>query len=215
MKVGILGSGQVGQALGRGFLALGDEVMLGSREPENPKAAAWAKAAGAGASAGSFTAAAQFGEMVLLATLGAATENAIRIAGPEHFRGKLVMDVTNPLDFSKGAPPGLAGGVGDSGGERHQRLLPDAQVVKVFNTVGNQLMFRPEMPGGPPSMFICGDDARAKARVADICRDFGWETVDVGGIAAAHYLEAMCMVWVLAGSASHNWNNAFKFLRKP
>ena len=215
MNVGVLGSGDVGRALGRGFLALGHRVMLGSREPENPKAAAWAKGAGAGASHGTFAAAAQFGEVGVLATLGVATEDAIRIAGPEHFRGKLVMDVTNPLDFSKGAPPRLAGGVGDSGGERQQRLLPLAQVVKVFNTVGHQLMFRPDLPGGPPSMFICGDDAPAKTRVAAICRDFGWEAVDVGGIAAAHYLEAMCMVWVLAGVASHNWNNAFKFLRKP
>lgn len=214
MNVGILGSGDVGQALGRGFLALGHQVMLGSREAENPKAAAWAKQAVAGASHGTFAQAAQFGEVIVFATLGMATENAIRIAGLEHFGGKLVLDATNPLDFSRGMPPRLTGGVGDSGGERHQRLLPAARVVKVFNTVGNPLMFRPELPGGPPSMFICGDDASAKKRVGEICRDFGWEAVDVGPMNAAHYLEAMCMVWVHAAVTSGNWTQAFKLLRK-
>jgi predicted dinucleotide-binding enzyme len=214
MKVGILGSGDVGQTLGRAFLTLENQVMLGSREAENPKGIAWAKQSGARASHGTFSQAAQFGDVVVLATLGAATEDAIRMAGPERFTGKLVLDATNPLDSSKGMPPVLTGGVGDSAGERHQRLLPDAQVVKVFNTVGNPLMFRPQLPGGPPSMFICGNDAPAKKRVATICKDFGWETVDVGGIGASHYLEAMCLVWVLAALNSNNWNQAFKLLRK-
>jgi predicted dinucleotide-binding enzyme len=214
MHVGVLGSGDVGKTLGRGFLALGHQVMLGSREPGNPKVAAWAKEAGAGASHGTFAQAAQFGEIVVLATLGVATEDAIRLAGPEKFRGKLVLDATNPLDFSKGAPPALVGGVGDSGGEKHQRLLPTAQVVKVFNTVGNALMVRPELPGGPPSMFICGDDAPAKTRVGEICRDFGWDVVDVGRMNVAHYLEAMCMVWVHVGVTSNRWHHAFKLLRE-
>jgi len=213
MNIGILGSGDVGQALARGFLALGHRVMLGSREPENPKAAAWVKRAGAGASHGTFAQAAQFGELIVLATLGVATENAIRLAGPERFRGKLVLDATNPLDFSNGMPPVLVGGVGDSGGERHQRLLPTAQVVKAFNSVGNPLMFRPEFPGGPPTMFICGDDASAKKRVGEICKDFGWDVADVGAMNVAHYLEAMCMVWVHAGVNSHNWHHAFKLLK--
>jgi 8-hydroxy-5-deazaflavin:NADPH oxidoreductase len=214
MKVGILGSGDVGQALGRGFATLEHQVMLGSREAENPKGVAWAKQTGARATHGTFRQAAQFGDIVVLATLGVATEQALRSAGPEHCAGKIVLDATNPLDTSKGMPPVLVGGVGDSAGERHQRLLPDAQVVKVFNTVGNALMFRPQLPGGPPSMFFCGNDAAAKKRTAAICKDFGWETVDVGGIGAAHYLEAMCMVWVLAGVTSNNWYQAFKLLRK-
>jgi predicted dinucleotide-binding enzyme len=213
MNVGILGSGDVGQALGRGFLALGHQVMLGSREAENPRAVAWAKQAGERASAGTFAKAAEFGEIVVLATLGVATENAIRIAGPGNFRGKLVLDATNPLDFDT-SKCSLVGGLGDSAGERHQRLLPGAHVVKVFNTVGNALFFRPDLPGGPPSMFICGDDAGAKQRVGEICKDFGWETVDVGPIGAAHYLEAMCMVWVLTAEASDTWTQAFKLLRK-
>jgi 8-hydroxy-5-deazaflavin:NADPH oxidoreductase len=214
MNVGILGSGDVGQALGRAFLTLEHQVMLGSRDPENPKGLAWAKQSGARASHGTFSQAARFGETVVLATLGVATENAIRLAGPEQFSGKLVLDATNPLDFLKGMPPVLAGGVGESGGEKHQRLLPDARVVKVFNTVGSPLMFRPQLAGGPPTMFICGNDAPAKKRTGEICRDFGWEVADVGAIGAAHYLEAMCMVWVLAGVNSNNWHQAFKLLRK-
>lgn len=214
MNVGILGSGDVGQALGRAFLTLEHRVMLGSRDAENPKGIAWAKQSGARATHGSFAQAAKFGEIVVLATLGLATENAIRLAGPENFTGKLVLDATNPLDMSKGMPPVVVGGVGDSAGEKHQRLLTDARVVKAFNTVGNALFFRPQLPGGPPSMFICGNDAAAKKQAAQICKDFGWDVVDVGPIAAAHYLEAMCGTWVLAGLNSNNWHQAFKLLRK-
>jgi predicted dinucleotide-binding enzyme len=214
MNVGILGSGDVGQALGRAFVTLEHRVMLGSREAENQKGIAWAKQSGARASHGTFGQAARFGEIVVLATLGVATENAIGIAGPEHFAGKLVLDATNPLDSSKGMPPVLVGGVGDSAGEKHQRLLPDAHVVKVFNTVGSPLMFRPQLPGGPPSMFLCGNDAAAKKRAGEICKDFGWDVVDVGSIGAAHYLEAMCLVWVLATVNANNWHQAFKLLRK-
>jgi predicted dinucleotide-binding enzyme len=214
MKVGILGSGDVGQALGRAFLTLEHQVMLGSRDAENPKAVAWMRQSGARAAHGTFSQAAQFGEMLVLATFGLATENAIRLAGPQHFAGKLVLDATNPLDTSKGMPPVLAGGVGDSAGERHQRLLPEARVVKAFNTVGSALMFRPQLPGGPPTMFICGNDADSKKRVAAICKDFGWEAADAGPIGAAHYLEAMCMAWVLTAVQSGNWQQAFKLLRK-
>lgn len=214
MNVGILGSGDVAQTLGRAFVTLEHRVMLGSRDAENPKGIAWAKQSGARASHGTFGEAARFGEVIALATLGVATENAIRLAGPEHFAGKLVLDATNPLDFSKGMPPVLAGGVGDSGGEKHQQLLPEAHVVKVFNTVGSPLMFRPQLPGGPPSMFLCGNDAAAKKRAGEICKDFGWGVVDVGSIGAAHYLEAMCLVWVLATVNSNNWHQAFKLLRK-
>jgi predicted dinucleotide-binding enzyme len=96
------------------------------------------------------------------------------MAGPERFRGKVLIDTTNPLDFSGGMPPKLAVSGNDSGGERVQRLLPDAFVVKAFNTVGNAFMFRPEFPGGPPDMFICGNHDDAKAKVAGILEDFGW-----------------------------------------
>jgi len=213
MKVGILGSGDVGKALGRGFIALGHSVVMGARDAGNPKAAAWVKEAGPKASAGTFKDAATAGEIVVLATLGTATEDILRSIGPDPFKGKSVLDATNPLDFSKGAPR-LVGGVGDSGGERHQKLLPGAHVVKAFNTVGNAFMFRPEFPGGPPDMFLCGNDEGAKKSVAAICKDFGWAVIDLGGIDAAHFLEAMCMVWVLSAMKTNAWSQAFKMLRK-
>jgi predicted dinucleotide-binding enzyme len=214
MKVGILGTGDVGKALGRGFIALGHSVMMGGRDAANPKAAAWVKEAGPQASAGTFQQAAQFGDVAVLATLGTATEDVLRSVGPAPFKGKPVLDATNPLDFSKGMPPKLLGSPGDSAGERHQKLLPGAQVVKAFNTVGNAFMFKPDFAGGPPDMFICGGDDAAKQKVAGICKDFGWNVVDVGGIDAAHYLEAMCAVWVLSAIKSNTWNQAFKMLKK-
>jgi predicted dinucleotide-binding enzyme len=209
MKIGILGTGEVGQALGRGFVTLGHEVEMGSRSAANEDVLAWVEEMGARASAGTFAEAASFGEIVVLATLGVANEAVLASAGPEKLRGKLVIDATNPLDVSGGMPPRLAVAGDDSGGERVQRQLPGALVVKAFNTVGNALMFRPELPGGPPDMFIAGDDADAKRRVAAILDDFGWTVVDIGGIESSRYLEAMCVVWVLAGIISGNWTRAF------
>jgi predicted dinucleotide-binding enzyme len=214
MNVGILGTGDVGRALGRSFITLGNAVKMGARDPGNEKAVAWAKEMGAKASVGTFGDAAAFGEVVVLATLGVANESALTMAGLANFRGKVLIDTTNPLDFSGGMPPKLAVSGSDSAGEQVQRLLPDAHVVKAFNTVGNTFMFRPDLPGGPPDMFICGNHDGAKARVGAILRDFGWGVVDVGGIECSRYLEAMCMVWVLSAMRSSNWNQAFKLLRK-
>jgi predicted dinucleotide-binding enzyme len=213
VRIGILGTGDVGRALAKGFLTLGHDVTMGSRDANNEKAIAWAKGAGPKASAGTFGDAASFGEILVLATLGVANESAIRLAGSDSFGGKILIDATNPLDFAGGMPPQLAVAGNDSGGERVQRLLPDAHVVKAFNTVGNALMFRPRFPGGPPDMFICGNRDDAKAGVAAILSDFGWGVVDIGGIDGSRYLEAMCMVWVLAAMRGNNWNQAFKLLR--
>lgn len=213
MKIGILGTGDVGKALGRGFIDLGHDVMMGSREAQNPKAVGWAKECGPRASTGTFAQSAKFGDMVVISTLGVAAESAIQMAGPQNFVGKTILDTTNPLDFSQGMPPKLIGGLGTSSGEKIQAALPGANVVKVFNTVGNAFMYRPKFPGGIPTMFICGDHNTAKEQVTGICRDFGWETIDVGGINASHYLEAMCLVWVLSGAKSGNWQQAFKMLR--
>jgi hypothetical protein len=213
MRIGILGSGDVARALGTGFATLNHEVMLGSREAANPKTAETVKGIGHGTRAGSFADAARFGELVVLATHGVATGNAIAGAGPASFAGKIVIDATNPLEFIDGKPR-LVGGLGDSAGERNQKLLPGTRVVKAFNTVGNSLMFRPELPGGPPDMFICGNDAGAKKSVTGFLTDFGWHTVDLGDIGTAHYMEAMCLVWVLSAASAGNWNQAFKLLRK-
>lgn len=214
MKIGVLGTGDVGKALGRGFVTLGHEVRMGARSANNEKALAWAKEMGSKASAGTFADAAAFGDAIVLATLGSANDAVLRSAGPENLRGKVVIDATNPLDFSSGMPPKLAVSGNDSAGERVQRLLPDAHVVKAFNIVGNTLMFRPELPGGPPDMFIAGNSEDAKKQVTAILEDFGWGGVyDLGGIESARYLEAMCLVWVLSAIRDGTWNQAFKLLR--
>jgi predicted dinucleotide-binding enzyme len=212
MKVGILGTGDVGRALGRGFVALGHDVKMGARQAGNEKAVAFARGVGPRGSEGTFADAAQFAEIVVLATLGVANENALTMAGSDALRGKVLIDTTNPLDFSTGGPK-LATLRDDSGGEQVQRLVPDAHVVKAFNTVGNALMFRPELSGGPPDMFICGNNSEAKAKVGALLKDFGWGVVDIGGIEASRFLEAMCLVWVLCGLRTNTWTHAFKLLR--
>jgi len=215
MKVGILGTGVVGHALGKGFITLGHEVKMGAREATNEKAAAWAKEMGPKASHGTYADAAGFGDIVVLATLGAAYAAVIAAAGPDRLKGKIVIDATNPLDFSKGMPPGLTVGHTDSGGEQVQRAAPGARVVKAFNIVGNPSMFRPDYPGGPPDMLICGNDAEAKREVTKILHDFGWPLVtDLGGIDASRYLEALTIVWVRYGAANGTWSHAFKLLKK-
>jgi 8-hydroxy-5-deazaflavin:NADPH oxidoreductase len=211
MKVGILGTGDVGKALGKAFIDLGHEVLMGAREAGNAKALAFAKENRA--KAGTFADAARFGDIAVLATLGVANESVLKLAGPDSFKGKLVINATNPLDFSSGAPR-LAVGTTDSGGEQVQRLLPGARVVKAFNTVGNALFYKPLLPGGPPDMFIAGEDEGAKKQVADLLRDFGWGAVDLGGIAASRYLEPMCMAWVVYGMRTDTWTHAYKLLRK-
>jgi 8-hydroxy-5-deazaflavin:NADPH oxidoreductase len=214
MRIGILGTGDVAKALGNGFLALGHEVKLGSRSAANEKAQAWAKSMGPKASAGTFADAARFGEQIVLATLGSANESALRSAGLDQFRGKLLIDTTNPLAIEPGKPPKLAVSGNDSGGEQVQRLLPDAQVVKAFNTVGNALMFRPKLAGGPPDMFICGNNEEAKKKMTALLTEFGWGTIDVGGIESSRYLEAMCIVWVLHAMRAKSRNHAFKLLKQ-
>ncbi|MCC6750688.1 MAG: NADPH-dependent F420 reductase [Deltaproteobacteria bacterium] len=214
MRIGVLGTGDVGRVLGAAFVTLGHEVKLGARAANNEKAAAWVKELGPKASAGTFADAAAFGELLVLATLGAANKAVLEAAGAANCRGKVVIDTTNPLDFSQGMPPRLAVGHTDSGGEEVQRLLPGALVVKAFNTVGNAHMFRPSFPGGPPDMFICGDDASAKGRVSELLREFGWGVIDLGGIECSRYLEPMCLTWVLYGLRSGSWNHAFKLLKR-
>jgi predicted dinucleotide-binding enzyme len=213
MRIGILGSGDVGRALGTAFAACGHEVKVGSREGSQPNVKEWVSKAGAHASGGTFTEAARFGEVIVLATLWSGTENALRLAGHEHFASKVVIDATNPLDFTT-TPPRLAVGWTDSAGEQVQRWLTTARVVKAFNIIGHAHMFRPEFPGGPPDMFIAGNDAAAKHTVSQILNEFGWGAIDLGGIDASRYLEPLAMVWITHGFRSKSWNHAFKLLRK-
>jgi predicted dinucleotide-binding enzyme len=212
IRVGVLGSGDVGRALARGFAGLGHDVRIGSREPEKLRDFI-ASEGGAHITSGTFAEAARFGDAVVLATLGTGTESAIRMAGIDAFDGKVVIDTTNPLDFSTGMPR-LSIGQTDSLGEVVQRLLPNAHVVKAFNTVGNALMVNPQLAGGPPDMFIAGNDADAKKFVAQICEHFGWGVVDLGGVESSRYLEPMCLAWVMHGILSKSWKHAFKLLRE-
>ena len=211
VKVGVLGSGDVGKVLAGGFLKLGHEVRIGSRSPE--KLQEWAAGAGGGASTGTFAEAAKFGDIVVMATHGEGTQSAVELAGAGNFDGKVVIDATNPLDFSSGGPQ-LSIGFNDSLGERVQRWLPNARIVKAFNTVGNAHMIDPQFPGGPPTMFIAGNDADAKKLVTQVSEAWGWDVADLGGIEASRYLEPMCMAWVVYGIRTGSWNHAFKLLRK-
>ncbi len=214
MKVGILGSGDVGQVLGAAFASLGHQVRMGSRDPKQAKIQNWLAKVGSNASAGTFAEAAAFGEFLVLATLWSGTGEAIRLAGPQSAAEKIVIDATNPLDFSGGSTPKLALGHTDSGGEQVQRWLPKARVVKAFNTVGNPHMFRPQFPGGPPDMFICGNDPEAKRTVTGLLQEFGWSVVDIGGIEGSRYLEPLAMIWILYYFRTESGNHAFKLLRK-
>lgn len=214
-NIGVLGTGDVGQVLGRGFVeVLGHSVKLGARDANNEKAQAWASKVGGKGSHGTFADAAKFGELIVLATSWSGTENALKMAGFDNFAGKVVIDATNPLKIEPGKMPGLALGHTDSGGEQIQRWLPKAKVVKCFNTVGNAHMVKPSFPGGAPDMFIAGNDDGAKKTVAEICKAFGWGVVDAGGIEGARLLEPMCILWVEHGIRSKSWNHAFKLLQK-
>jgi 8-hydroxy-5-deazaflavin:NADPH oxidoreductase len=214
MKVGILGTGDVGRALGNAFIALGHEVKMGSRSAQNEKAVAWASTSGINASTGTFADAAKFGEIIVVSLLWAGVENALKLAGAENFEGKVVIDTSNPLVIEPGKPLALAVGHTDSAGERVQRWLPSARVVKAFNIVGAAHMFKPEFPGGPPDMFICGNDDTAKQTVTEILKDFGWPVIDFGGIEGARYLEPLCVLWVGYAFRTGTGNHAFKLLRK-
>jgi len=199
MKLGVFGTGSVGQAIAGKLVALGHEVKMGSRTATNEKAAAWVKAAGGGASQGTFADAAAFGELVFNCTSGAGTVEAARAAGEANLRGKVLIDVSNSLDFSNGFPPTLFTGNTDSLGEQLQRALPETKVVKSLNTVNANLMVDAgSLAGGEHDVFVSGNDAGAKARVSEILRDwFGWKhVVDLGDITTARGTESYVALWV-------------------
>lgn len=212
-RVGVLGSGEVGRRLAAGFRSRRHDVMIGSRDPQKPELREWLAADGAGVEAGTFQQAAESGELLVLAVLGDAAEAAIADAGPEQFAGKVVIDATNPLDFSGGFPPKLSITGADSLGERVQRALPDASVVKAFNTIGNPYFVDPSFSDGNPTMLIAGDDGDAKRTVTGVLHDFGWtDVVDIGGIESSRELEAICIAWVKIGGARGAWDHGFKLL---
>jgi predicted dinucleotide-binding enzyme len=210
-KVGVLGSGQVGQVLADGFLKHGYEVMRGSRDAS--KLADWKAGAGAKASAGTFAETATFGEVVVLAVKGTAAEEAVGLCGGA-LDGKVVLDATNPI---ANAPPtncvvAYFTGPNDSLMERLQKKAPAARLVKAFSSVGNALFVNPKLPSRP-TMFICGNDAGAKDVTRGILEQFGWDAEDCGGVEAARAIEPLCMLWCISGFLRNDWVHAFKMLR--
>jgi predicted dinucleotide-binding enzyme len=213
MRIGVIGSGIVGQTLSDGFLQVGDEVMRGTRDPA--KLAAWKAGAGAKARTGTFDDAARFGEVVVLAVKGAVAAEALGgcVAA---LSGKTVIDTTNPI---ADAPPvdgvlRFFTGPNESLMETLQARAPEARLVKAFSCVGSALMVNPDMPGGRPTMFICGNDDGAKRQVTGILDRFGWETADMGTATAARAIEPLCMLWCIPGLRQNRWTHAFKLLSR-
>jgi predicted dinucleotide-binding enzyme len=214
MKVGILGSGDVAKALASGFIKHGHQVTLGTRDAGKLKDFL---AQRNGAQAASFADAARFGEIVVLAVKGTVALDALKAAGAVNLAGKPVIDATNPI---ADAPPenGVLKFFTDldqSLMERLQKAFPDAHFVKAYNSVGNTRMINPEYPdGNRPTMFICGNDDKAKAVVRGINDQFGWETADMGKVEAARAIEPLCMLWCILGFTKNEWTHAFKLLHK-
>ena len=212
-RVGVLGSGEVGRRLAGGFAGRGHDVMIGSRDPGKSELGDWLAGEGAGVKAGTFAETARHGELLVLGVLGNAFEEVIADAGPEHFSGKVVIDAMNPLDFSGGFPPKLSITGDDSLGEQVQRALPEAKVVKAFNTIGNPYFVDPSFSDGKPTMLIAGDDEAAKGIVTDVLADFGWsDVIDLGGIEGSRELEAICIAWVKIGGVRGAWDHGFRLL---
>lgn len=213
-RVAVLGSGIVGEALANGFLKYGHEVMRGSRAPA--KLAEWKRQAGTAASAGTFDDAASWAEIVVLAVKGTAALQALELCGAGNLDGKIVIDPTNPI---ADAPPqeGVLRFFTDhdrSLMERLQAEVPEARFVKAFSCVGHAFMVDPDFGGAKPTMFICGNDAGAKSRVAEMLERFGWETADMGPVQAARAIEPLSMLWCIPGLRDGNWAHAFKLLKK-
>lgn len=205
-KIAVLGSGSVGDALSKGLAALGHEVMRGSREPA--KLAPWPLV-------GTFGEAAAWAELVVLAVKGSAAEAAVELAGLPNLANKTVIDTTNPIE--DGAPEDGVLRFFTAANESLMGLLqkkaPDARFVKAFSSVGSTVMVAPRFAGGPPTMFICGNDAAAKKETTGILEGLGWEVADMGSVAAARAIEPLCILWCIPGFRENQWGHAFKLLR--
>jgi len=210
-RVGVLGSGDVAKTLAKGFVAKGYEVMIGSRDPK--KLADFAKEAGV--LYGSFPETASHGEILVLAVKGTAAIEAISLAGEANLSGKLVFDTTNPIAES----PPVNGvlvyftGPNDSLMERLQKAQPKTFFVKAWNSIGNAYMVDPKFPGGPPTMFIAGDNDGAKKEATEILTAFGWGAEDMGKVESARAIEPLCQLWCAPGMLRKQWSHAFKLLK--
>ncbi|MFL5401903.1 MAG: NADPH-dependent F420 reductase [Gemmatimonadales bacterium] len=210
-RFGVLGSGEVGQALAKGLAAAGHEVRIGTRS--RGKLAKFSKSTGI--PEGTFEEVAAWCEAAVLAVLGTAALEAVRLAGPGNLAGKLVIDTTNPIADE----PPVDGvlryftGPNESLMERLQAAYPQVAFVKAFNSVGSDLMVHPMLPGGPPTMFYCGNDAAAKAVVGRLLEHFGWEGADMGSAVAARSIEPLAQLWCIPGFRENDWMHAFRLLR--
>jgi predicted dinucleotide-binding enzyme len=211
-KIGILGTGMVGQVLATGFLKHGHDVMIGTRSPEKVKD--WQEKNPQG-KVGSHKEAAAWADIIVLATKGSGAEAAIRLCDGKDLQGKVVIDTTNPI---ADAPPDKGvikyfTTLDNSLMEQLQAVVPGAHFVKAFNSVGNAFMVDPKFKEGRPTMFICGNDAGAKATVSAILNDFGWDAEDMGGVEGARAIEPLCILWCIPGFARNQWSHAFKLLK--
>jgi len=214
MKVGIIGTGMVGATLGSKLIQLGHDVKMGSRTANNEKAVEWAKQNGSHASFGTFADAASFGEIVFNCTAGTVSLAALNSAGASNLRGKVLIDVANPLDFSKGMPPTLAVCNSDSLGEQIQRAFPNVKVVKALNTMNCTVMVEPSLVPGEHDAFVCGNDAQAKAKVVDILKSVGWRSIiDLGDISAARGTEMLLPIWLRLWGLNQNRPFNFRIAR--
>ncbi|MBI3981437.1 MAG: NAD(P)-binding domain-containing protein [Gemmatimonadetes bacterium] len=209
-RIGVLGSAVVGKTLASGLKAHGYEVRIGSRTPSTLAE----YSASAGIHAGTFAEVAARAEGLVLAVRGAGAEEALALAGSANLRGKIVIDTTNPIS---NAPPSdgvlqLFTGPNSSLMERLQARYSEARFVKAFNSVGSARMVNPSFAGGPPTMFYCGDDADAKAAVARVIEQFGWEPADMGSAVAARAIEPLCQLWCIPGFRQNSWTHAFRVL---
>jgi hypothetical protein len=213
MKIGILGTGMVGETLGTKFVQLGHQVKMGSRTANNESAAKWVKAAGANASQGTFHDAVIFGEMVFVCLKGAVFLEVVKTLFPGAFSGRVIVDVSNPLEFSNGAMS-LSICNTKSLGEEVQSALPIANVVKTLNTVNCEVMVDPAK-GGNPTMFLCGNDADAKKKVTDLLKTLGWrDIIDLGDITKSRGTETMMHIWMNLFGLFGNPYFGFKIVRR-
>jgi 8-hydroxy-5-deazaflavin:NADPH oxidoreductase len=211
MRFGVLGSGRVGQTLSEGLKRHGYEVRIATRSPAKLEEFS----SRTGIAVGTPVEIAEWAEALVLAVLGSAAEAVLDEAGHRHLNGKLVIDATNPLSSD---PPEdgvlrVFTGPNESLMEHLQDAVPQAHFVKAFNSVGYALMVDPSLPGGPPTMFYCGNDAGAKAVVARLLDQFGWDAVDMGTAKAARAIEPLCQLWCIPGFREGRWMHAFKLLR--
>ncbi|SFU69609.1 hypothetical protein SAMN05216480_11412 [Pustulibacterium marinum] len=226
MKIGIFGTGMVGRTLAERLISDGHEIMIGTRNVENTLANTKPDVIGTPpykewqvnnktVELGTFSEAAKFGEVVFISTFGDVAINAIDLAGKENLDGKVVIDTTNPLDLSNGIPPSFGGAIGNSLGEQIQNRLPNAKVVKAFNTLSMHIVVNPQREEGYPVLMVAGNDNEAKAKVTEIAKGWGWKDImDLGVIGEAFYMESFALMWIRYAFHNNSWSHAFSFLRK-